>query len=787
MNFTAKKFEAFYRQYTWSFATRGRYDIRCTRMTDETTSNQTQSRTTWVALQTLRPEYPIDNPTPLALIAMRVKATYQLNGALDNFNVLASRVPLDWDAPTEVWVRRVSSNPASAYRWALQSPSNPKAVGDSGINLEQLKDWHEFCTDKGLKYDKVLEDETKLEDVLTEIAAAGRATPRHDGLQYGVVIDRPQDLPVTDHVNPRNSWDFKSTRTYVKAPDAFRISFQDATNDYKPAERIVPWPGHSGDIVLTEVLDLPGKTDPAEIWVEARRRMYEALYRPDVHTAMVDGPARVATRGDLVMGSFDVLQRTQRAARVLSVEGRLIELDEIVNMVDGQSYAVRFRVFADDDDTIGASVLRDVQTMVGDQTLLLITGDGDMPVAGDLVHFGPKATESMPLLVTRVEAGQNFSSAFTFIDASPLIDELTDEEEAPPWSGRAGADIGDNDGEPPAPVFSSILSGLDGTDVEGGLQVNLTPGLGSITSALFLLQHRLVGATSWTPVQFPAANGGVTITGYSTDDQVQLRAAAISPIGTQGDFNTVVTVTIGSTDAALPKDLDDTMINVAALLGGATIVFSTTDDAATTAIQIYRSTSISGFTRSTDAIGAPIGVTPSRGYSVPDGDTTRSNLISNGGFDSTSTWTADAGWTIASSLATHAAIAADTIHQPLAMTAGKYYRAAYTVSGVTAGSFKSRLSGGSNVDGAANTTSGNVSDRLLAVSGNNTFGFVASASFVGSIDSVAVFLETTTCLSAGTYYYWLEPQNSDGVAGASVRPVLRRYSLRRIHERTFNT
>ncbi len=86
---------------------------------------------------------------------------------------------------------------------------------------------------------------------------------------------------MVDHISPRNSKGFKASRTYFDPPHGFRVKFLDRTNDHKAAERLIPWPAHSGEITLTEELQLPGKTNPAEIWIEARRRMYEAIYRID--------------------------------------------------------------------------------------------------------------------------------------------------------------------------------------------------------------------------------------------------------------------------------------------------------------------------------------------------------------------------------------------------------------------------------------------------------------------------------------------------------------------------
>ncbi|QND46702.1 phage tail protein (plasmid) [Rhizobium lusitanum] len=768
LDFTAKKFEGFYRQYTWNFATRGRYDIEVTRMTDEFTSQSTQGRTTWVALQTLRPEYPLNFTSPLTLVAIRVKATYQLNGALDNFSAIASRICLDWDSASQTWIERETVNPASAYRYILQSPANPKPVPDSEVNLPLLQSWHEFCSAKGLKYDKAIDDEGTLGDRLKEVAAAGRATPWHDGIRHGVVIDRPQDL-VVDHINPRVSWNFQSTRTYFEPPHGFRIQFLDQTNDYKQAERLVPWPGYSGEILLTEQLELPGKTDPGEIWIEGRRKMYEAIYRPDVYTSTVDGPIRVATRGDLVMGSYDVLDRTQIATRVKWISDKLIELEDAVTMSSGIDYAVRFRVYADEEDTIGTSVVRSVRTNVGEHMVVTLTGDGAAPTAGDIIHFGGALTESMPLIVTRVEAAQDMATNFTMIDASPIIDELTDAEVPPPWSGRVGDDIGNSTGLPPAPVIVSISTGVSGTDVSGGLEVNLRPGSGAVPSVTFRVYHRLNGASTWNSVDFPAANGGCSISGYSSGQPVQIRATALNAAGSEGTSTVVVNVTIGGQDAALPLALDSSMISVGALLGGGTVMFSTTADAATVQIQIYRSMS-STINRATDAVGDAVAVQPSRGYSTPIGDTTRSNLATNGGFDTDSGWTKGTGWTIASGLATHASGTSSLLSQARATTVGIYYRIAFTLSGITAGTLTPQLTGGTTQGGTARSANGNFSDRIQAVSGNNTLALSATSAFVGSVDNAVVFEETATCLAAGTHYIWLEPQNSDGVAGPLAGP-----------------
>ncbi|WP_121064746.1 TipJ family phage tail tip protein [Chachezhania antarctica] len=765
----AAKLESFYRQHSWTFPSRGRWQVRLTMLTDENTDSNRQRRCSWAALQTLRPEYPLNYGRPLSLIATRIRATHQLSGALDNLTALAGRICLDYDHGTGTWVERVTSNPAALFRFVLQTEGNPKAVSDAGLDMDQIEDWHDFCRLNDLKYDRALiEVSTTLRDVLIEIAAAGRATPRHDGVKWGVTIDRAHEL-VVDHVSPRNSWDFKCQRAYFEPPHAFRVRFLDATNDFKEAERVVRWPDYEGEITLTEALELPGKTDPAEIWIEARRRMYEAIHRPDTYQVTQAGPVRVATRGDKVVLSHDVLDKVQRAARVKSVMGSLIELDELITMEAGEAYGIRFRVFAEttegeDPDTIGASVVRTVATIEGEARLLTLTGSGDMPMAGDLILFGKAASESLEAIVTRVEATEDGHSILHLVDEAPIIDELLAADTVPAWSGRVGEEIDENLLQPSAPRFVSIRSGVSGTGTEDLVDYLIEPGSGAIGAASFDVDHRLTGAPSWTQTSIPAANGGSSIEGYVRDDIIEMRARAVSATGIEGPWGATVSLTVGAGDADIPAALDEDAIGITALLGGALIQVAIGADAATAALQVYINQT-GTLDRETDAAGAAVPVMPQQSYSVALGDTTRQELTVGGNMGDAGDWDLDAGWAISGGIATHTPGTGDTIGQPLSASAGKFYRIAFTVSGRTAGSVTPRLTGGSDRPGVAVSADGDHADKIQAVTGNDTFEFLASSDFDGSIDDVSVYLETGACLDQGTHFIWIEPQNLDGVPG----------------------
>jgi len=642
-----------------------------------------------------------------------------------------------------------------------------------------LTDWHDFCRLKGLHYNRVLERAgTTLRDALTEIAVAGRASPRHDGLKWGVVIDRPAAL-IVDHVSPRNSWNFSLRRAYAEKPHAWIARFQDQGNDYTTAERVIRRPGYEGDITLTEPLEMPGLTDPAIVWREGYRRFLEAELRPDLFEVTQEGAVRVATRGDALVMSHDVLSRTQCAARVRAVLGSAVHLDEAVSMVEGTSYALRFRVFADSEDTVGTSVVRAVTTSAGESDLVILEGSGAMPAAGDLVLFGEAGSESYQVFVSRIETTEDQCSILRAVAAAPEIDTLTDAAEIPEWSSRVGAEIDASVLAPPTPRFTAVSSTVEWVEGppdgegywgEGQITFLIEPGSGTVETASYRIGHRLGTEGDWTEFEIPAADGGGSAGSYDHGDSVQIRAQALSFADVASSWTTPITLEIGSGLADIPAALDPEAIIVTPLLGGALVQLSTGDDALTTQLQIYRSTS-AVLDRDTDAVGTPYPVSPLQSYAFALGDTTRTTLLANGGFDTSASWTLDADWAIATGLATHTPGAADAIAQPVTTETGKWYRLGFSTDGRTAGSLTPRFTGGSTVPASAVTADGAHRDRIQAVTGNDSFGFLASSDFDGSVDDAVLYLETAACLTQGTHYVWVEPQNEDGVPGPVTGPI----------------
>lgn len=605
------------RTFTLGLPVRGRYEVELTRLADDHEdqdqsgkSIQRTSRSAWSALRSLRPEYIVNFDQPLALAAVRIRASGQLNGTLDEFNADLFCICPDWDAPSRAWVTRETQNPASLFRHVLTGPAMryPFSLDEVGA----LEDWHGFCVAKGLTYNRVHDYEASVLDVLSDVAAAGRASPHDSGERWGVVIDRVLDT-VTAHISPRNSWGFQGERPFAKFPDAFRVSFLDETNGYAKADRIVPFPSFAGDPKVVEKLDLPGVTNPAMVWKETRRRQYELIHRPDTYTVNQDFEALVVARGDRAQLSHDVLDRTMVAARVKTVIGNSVYLDETVIFEPGLAYACRFR------RSDGASLVRAVGGF-GETQVVTLKGAGDAPEVGSLAFFGPGSKESFACTVKGVEAMESFTARLTLVDHAPQIEQLVDAEVPPPWSGRSGSEAQQNTDAPVAPIITGVASGREAASVATDavpypVVVLLQPNpAGTVAIAAYEVQSRIGGTTAFASTTAEAGSGAVLLPGYAKGNDIEIKARGISSLGTLGEFTALMTHVVASTDPIGPVAPEGLAATPQA--GGARVTWRSSASSNNAASQIYVATGTGTSFSAASPYGDPIASGPNVGLSL---------------------------------------------------------------------------------------------------------------------------------------------------------------------------
>ncbi|RLA02468.1 MAG: hypothetical protein DRQ47_06765, partial [Gammaproteobacteria bacterium] len=307
-------------------------DVRVRRNTaDHTPGNYDSGQeaqvdnTYWTALRSVSysPPFGLDN---VYLVALRIKASGQLNGVLDTFNFIAqAKLPVyqesaGWSADT------ATRNPAWAYAQVLRGLPYGRKIDDADINGDDLLTWANNCTTNGFYYDKVVDSKTTVGRMLDEIAAAGRATKAWRDGKHTIVEDITHSTPVQGF-SPRNSWDFKAEKVFVDLPHALVCRFISEDAEYQWDERIVYDDGYSEDgadsadeiATVFETMDFPGIVDPDHIWKLARYFFATARLRPETYQVNADVEHIVALRGEMVRLRHDVMKVGLGQARIKAI------------------------------------------------------------------------------------------------------------------------------------------------------------------------------------------------------------------------------------------------------------------------------------------------------------------------------------------------------------------------------------------------------------------------------------------------------------------------------------
>ena len=282
--------------------------------------------------------------TKLALTAMRIQSTDQLTGRIEGVNAIVQSRCLDWNGTT--WVEAPTNNPASLFRYVLESPANPRRVTDaaSKIDLAKLQYWHQYCQTKGFTYNSIAASSKGVLDLLREICAAGRASPAMKDGKWTVTIDEPQTV-VVQHFSPHNSWGFEGLKTLPRIPDAFKIRFFDEDQNYQEVETIVYNIGKDASTAeLFESISLPGVTKHSQVVDHARWHFAQLKLRPERHTLNSDFEYLVCNRGDRVKVSHDVPMWGLGSGRIKNrISSTIFDIDEQVPFEKGSNYTFRIR------------------------------------------------------------------------------------------------------------------------------------------------------------------------------------------------------------------------------------------------------------------------------------------------------------------------------------------------------------------------------------------------------------------------------------------------------------
>jgi hypothetical protein len=158
--------------------------------------------------------------------------------------------------------------------------------------------------------------------------------------------------------------------------------------------------------------------------------------------------------------------------------------------------------------------------------------------------------------------------------------------------------------------------------------------------------------------------------------------------------------------------------------------------------------------------GATWATSGGKAYNVP---TLGSELLTNGGFDTDTVWTKDAGWTIGGGVAAKATGSANWIRQSVAIV-GRYHRLSFDIVSISAGSFRAGIGGYAYGPNLTEIGTGYAADALAVFASFN--GVSASSTASGTVDNVSLMSFATATLLAS-----LSGSSSNEAAAAKIATI----------------
>ena len=567
---TDNRTETIRRSLSWAVP-RGQYDIRIRRIAPDTDSDRLIDKVYWSAIRTIRNEDPIKMPG-LTKIALRIKASDQLNGVVDNLNAIVTSVLPDYDAASGEWETRATRNPASIYRGVLQHPANRKRVGDGRINLAKLASWHGDNVANGFVFDAVYDFPGTVYERLAQIASMGRAAFGMEDSLFSVVQDKTQTTPV-QVFTPRNSRSFRGRRSFPDVPHGIRVGFMNGAAGYERDERIVLDDGYQLDgldafgnpaptlpeATTFETLDLFGCTDAALAWKIGRYYIAVARLRPETYELNVDFEHLVCRRGDLVYVTHDVPLLGLGAGRVRQVvndtsgNAAVFESDAPLEMEAGKNYAAVFRK-AD-----GTFVRANLRTEAGEVSVVyfdsVIPAGQPAPAAGDLFAYGERSVETREMIVRAITMGPDLSASLALVDHAPAV-HLADSGTIPSYESGINHPPTYDSG-PDAPVIDSVRSDdfVMVRNPDGTLSPRIVVGLRRPSasnrpyphSIQARIRQNVTGSTWRYLATIPASTFSVSYDGVEETVVYEIAVRYISAAGAYSAWATTVHEVIGRT------------------------------------------------------------------------------------------------------------------------------------------------------------------------------------------------------------------------------------------------
>lgn len=264
---------------------RGQYDVRVRRMgqhTWEGPERNAKAQFSWVTMTAVQADDT--DYTGISRIGTAIKATGQLNGALDEVRTVATALPIPvWNGTA--YVTQHTSNPGAqllAYARGMYDANTRQLGGiglpDSQIDIDALKAFTLHCAAEGYTYDAYIKDARNHAEMCDAIALAGMGQISWASGKFSVVW-AASDQPLSGVVNMATikKGSFQVDYTLANAADGIEYTYVDPET-WQPVTLRVEAPGVA---IMQNPARITGEgiTDESHAARMARYHLAQHLYQ----------------------------------------------------------------------------------------------------------------------------------------------------------------------------------------------------------------------------------------------------------------------------------------------------------------------------------------------------------------------------------------------------------------------------------------------------------------------------------------------------------------------------
>ncbi|RKZ05368.1 hypothetical protein DRQ25_16280 [Candidatus Fermentibacteria bacterium] len=535
-------------------------------------------------IATLTTLHYIQNGTPvsndcIALAAMEIRATDQLNGIPDTFNIEAQSRLHDWDGSH--WDdHKPTSNPASCLRFVLgvgsEGCATARPLTVSRINDASFIAFHDWCVLNNFEFCQYIDFSTTVHRTINQIAAVGRARVYPVDGKWTVVIDKKNDV-ISQYFTPRNTISFSASKVYPDEIHAMRVRFISRVEGWQNSEMIVFADGYNEDgsggdteAVNYEGIQFDGVTDPDHNWKLARYWLKVAKYQAENFTIETDVENLVSLPGDRVAYQDEALLTGIGTARVVSYIGTTLTLDDGFEFDDTEANDFYGFTIRPSDGSAGFTF--SVDTPASPSSVFNGTATGTV-VEGDLAIFGVFGIITQDLLIKSITPGQDLTAVMECVPYNEAVYDV-DDETAPTYDPGVTLPLTD-----PWPTIEQIRSDETVMILDGNGTPQPTMAVTIVNNTADeepLDTSKLLGiALEWRVyIDDPDASEGPWllqtiapqettgfIIGVTVGTAYEVRVSYIFNDGSRSNFHTITHTVIGNSD--VPDEVSSfTILNV---------------------------------------------------------------------------------------------------------------------------------------------------------------------------------------------------------------------------------